>query len=208
MLLGREEVHTSTVRKLSRAEVDQIPLVLYIPAPPGDASKCPTTPIAPPPPAVLHPVSSHPVPATPTQGRRFVFFPSRNLDDVDLERGPDELPVASPSTADDEWELSPSLYPFLPLPDNRAACAICIEDFKAPPQRSVSEPSRGECDVPAGVGVTHVESGTTEVRPVSADADALQLVDLDSSSAPEPLRLLDCGHVYHVSSSCLCADFD
>ena len=207
MLLGREEVDTSTVRKLSRAKVDLIPLVSYIPPPRGDLPNSPTSPIAPPPPALLQPVSSRPVSATPTH---FVLFPSRKPD-VDLERGPEDLPVASPSTTDEEWQrtFSPSPYPVVCLPENRATCAICRDDFEALPQLGQHEGIRGECDAPLGVDVTEVEHGTTEVRVeslISANADGLQFVDSDSSGAPEPLRLLRCGHVYHVRLVRLCTD--
>ncbi|RPD56358.1 hypothetical protein L226DRAFT_615512 [Lentinus tigrinus ALCF2SS1-7] len=200
MLLDRTQAEELNDRSLlSREEVDRIPLVLYIPLPS-------TSPITPPPPALSHSPSISPYP-TPAERKRFVFFrlpPKRSkTDGMDLE-------CASPSDADSEWErtFGPSPYPLVRLPDNRASCGICLEDYEAPRRLTGRGDERSESGSHAhGGNETYELAGAqvTEVRvesPRPMDAGALQLADSDHSDAPAPLRLLSCGHVYHQ----LCVD--
>ncbi|KAI0695841.1 hypothetical protein C8T65DRAFT_664488 [Cerioporus squamosus] len=221
MMRARRQVGRPTIDKLSRAQVDRIPLVVYIPPPPGDAPTSPTSPITPLPLALSNPaLSSHPAPATPTKRRRFVFFrpalKRRKTDNTDLERGADDLPV-SPAPDADEWDqmFGPAPYPFVRLPENRATCGICLAEFEAPRRLNGRDRDKDRDDHPTEnpdgdeahelAAVPRLEQGSggaqiTEVRvesPRPVDAGALQLADSDNGDAPEPLRLLSCGHVYH-----------
>ena len=243
MIVARRQSGRPTINKLSRAEVDRIPLVLYIPPPPGEDPTSPTSPLTPLPRALSHPpVSPRPVPANasaPSKKRRFVFFHptlKRRKTDAngqDLEHGwaPDSLPM-SPTNDMDDWDqtFGPAPYPFVRLPENRATCGICLIEFEAPRRLNgrdkdahpTSGSGSGEAedeahelnDIPhlgsqqqqqhEDGGVSHDSAQITEVRvesPRPADAGALQFADSDNSDAPEPLRLLSCGHVYHVSVS-------
>jgi hypothetical protein len=110
-------------------------------------------------------------------------------------------------------------YPFVQLESNRASCAICLLDFQEP--RRVSTVSIG-LDVPKaiaendaaeeletrqeGEGDITEQAATpatpatpvTPVTPASPNSDlALRLQD--AGQGAQPLRLLKCGHVFHVS---------
>ncbi|RDX46991.1 hypothetical protein OH76DRAFT_800821 [Lentinus brumalis] len=216
-LMARRQVGRPTIQKLSRAEVDRIPLVLYIPPPPGDA---PTSPITPLPQALSSPpLLPRPAPTTSTRRRRFVFFrpqlKRRKTDNADLERGIEDL-SANPAHDVDEWDqmFGPAMYPFVRLPENRATCGICLAEFEAPRRLNGRDKDGDGDEPPTGnsndeahelADVPRLDQGSdgtqiTEVRvesPRPMDAGALQLADSDNSEAPEPLRLLGCGHVYH-----------
>jgi hypothetical protein len=130
-----------------------------------------------------------------------------------------------PSTWEDNWVKGE--YPFVQLDSHRASCAICLLDFQEP--RRVSSGPAG-LDVPK----TPVEDQATEAPetrqegegegegditeqaatpaiptiPASPTGDlALRLQD--AGQGAQPLRLLKCGHVFHVSSksslpACVC----
>lgn len=70
---------------------------------------------------------------------------------------------------------------FLRIEKHEAQCAICLEEYTAPPRRR----------------------GVAILRPGSASASAMQSAVADAQGVPEPepepLRWLDCGHVFHVS---------
>jgi hypothetical protein len=113
-------------------------------------------------------------------------------------------------------------YPFVQLDSHRASCAICLLDFQEP--RRVSSGPAGS-DVPK----TPVENQTTEVpetrqegegehegditeqaatpaTPITPITPTSPIGDLalrlqDAGEGAQPLRLLKCGHVFHVSPS-------
>ena len=111
-------------------------------------------------------------------------------------------------------------YPFVQLDSHRASCAICLLDFQEP--RRVSSGPAGP-DVPKtpvedqateapearqeeGEGeregdiTEQAASPTTPASPATLTGDlALRLQD--AGQGAQPLRLLKCGHVFHVSPS-------
>ena len=125
----------------------------------------------------------------------------------------------SPVEGVDEWDrmFEPAPYPFVRLPENRATCMICLTEFEAPRRVSERELAIQPQPQPALAGMPELEGNMLELRPLSlsspaldveevrvesprdADARTIELADTGGSDAPQPLRLLSCGHVYHVS---------
>ncbi|KAI0358484.1 hypothetical protein OH77DRAFT_1420876 [Trametes cingulata] len=151
------------IGKLPKAIVQQIPLVLYIPTPPGESTDD-STPITVPPAAHAYPPkgssgadSSAPAAAQPK--RRFAFFrrkgASKNKsrsspprEGGSAEKGAGKQGGAAGSAEEDldedvpwdeMWEKGE--YPFVRLEGNRAVCAICLMDFEEP--RRVRGPGAG-----------------------------------------------------------------
>ena len=217
--MARRRANQPIVGKLSKKEVDRIPLVLYIPPPPTDT---PASPISPLPRSVTHPIPTPALPPPPppsSKRRRFISFrPSFRRRDTkaniaDVEHGAE---VLSPIDEEgDEWDRrwERGSYPFVRLPENRATCMICLTEFEAP--RRVSE--RELAIQPQPALMPELEGNMLELRPLSlsspaldveevrvesprdADARTIELADTGGGDAPQPLRLLSCGHVYHVS---------
>ena len=214
-----------SVGKLSRADVDRIPLVLYIPPPPEDHPASPTTPV---PytfsPNLTVPPSTSP-PKTTSGQRRCIFFrPSskrRSLAE-DLERGENNGTTPNDPEVDPWdalWEAGP--HPFVRLPENLATCGICLMEFEAP--RRLSDRGRildaaldhdddhnddndegGEAHEMRAIPLS--ADGIEEMQveaPRPGDARAVEIAQAGGGDAPDPLRLLSCGHVYHVSDSML-----
>jgi hypothetical protein len=85
------------------------------------------------------------------------------------------------------------------LEGNRAACAICLLDF-AEPKRIAGgvgvkdDNKNAQSDAEAEV---KAEQDITTIDVVEEDrCGALKLAD--AGEGPQPLRLLQCGHVFHV----------
>ncbi len=208
--------------KMPQRLVDKIPLVLYIPTPEsannnqpspsnenateqgglsshaeGDAQEHtypPTTvqnstveieeSIPPVPVSDIPPIPDHSPPTQTTKARgRFAFLrrqrksmrsalstsPSGVLSDDS------ELP-SKEDTWEDLWEKS--RLPFVRLEGNRAVCAVCLMDFDEPPRKKK----------PGASGAP--------VSPIASDGPT---ANEGPPSEPEPLRLLECGHCFHVS---------
>lgn len=189
------------IGKLPKSLVDRIPLVIYIPPPPDGTS----APISLPKPIHTYP----PKPSELTSRKRFAFFRRKFLkkDDVTDANTKDRSAKAStpdtikePETWEDNWEECE--YPFVRLEGNRAACAICLMDFEEPRRLSAApqeDPDHDDASVAlpppcAEEVVIPVENITEE------DRDALPRLE-DAGEGPQPLRLLACGHVFHVSTS-------
>lgn len=124
-------------------------------------------------------------------------------------------------TWEERWE--PGEYPFVRLEGNRAVCAICLLDFEPPkridgagedPDEKVREEGEHEhaagddasekVDLEAGAGDDN-EDGAQEdesVHEVQVDEvteeERVQLRLDDAGEGAVPLRLLECGHVFHV----------
>lgn len=111
---------------------------------------------------------------------------------------------------EDRWE--PGEHPFVRLEGNRAVCAICLLDFEEP--RRVDGAVPDETPAPrAVVSVDEVaqnkenlkaeEGADEEVQEIRVEEvtqeerDRLRLDD--AGEGAQPLRLLFCGHVFHVS---------
>lgn len=117
-------------------------------------------------------------------------------------------------TWEDHWEAGE--YPFVRLEGNRAVCAICLLDFEEPKKtggdseaEAKGEERHGTVDVttipelPMQGDATET-AGAQEVEEVQVeevtDVDREQLRLDDAGEGPQPLRLLGCGHVFHVGA--------
>ena len=127
---------------------------------------------------------------------------------------------------DEMWEKGE--YPFVRLEGNRAVCAICLMDFEEP-KRIKGKKAKGVEELNAkaqaqaegkNAGAAPAQEGegegsaprteTTQEIQVEAvteeERDALKLND--AGEGAQPLRLLTCGHVFHVSvrspMTCVC----
>lgn len=221
--LGRYPLRNGPINpdigKLSQKEVDQLPLVLYIPAPKETQDKDglswhPSPPQGPsmpqlamPEPAHVHayppnteraPVSPTPVPGTRVRSRSSRLFTFRRIrpkkDTSNDEEQGNETQSKPPDEEqgyryEDKWEKGE--YPFVKLEDNRAACAICLCDFDEPKRVRYSIDSKP----PEDLG--------QEEKAVSSDVARVEtergLRLTDAGEGAQPLRRLECAHVFHVS---------
>ena len=192
---------TPDIGQVPRAVVDKLPLVIYIPPPPDQPSKPVTLP------SDLH---TYP-PNTPALSR-FPFFPFRRRaattgDTVKSgttkkeKGGSNRLP-----TWEDNWVKGE--YPFVQLDSHRASCAICLLDFQEPKRLSLgplgSETTKAENEASNMPGTLQEggEGDITEQAPATAPASPSSDLSLrlqDAGQGSQPLRLLKCGHVFHVS---------
>ena len=167
--LGRHPMQNPGVIKheignLSKAAVDKIPLVVYIPMPPCDSD----------PKADMH------------------QMPQKETSNDDAK---DNMEGQSDSWAD-KWEETE--YPFVTLEGNHAACAVCLMGYD--PKRKSGADSEDETDhIKAHTDVGEGTSGASAAKPVAREAETSELKLSDAGQGLQPLRLLDCGHVFHVS---------
>ncbi|KAI0672672.1 hypothetical protein C8Q78DRAFT_1020795 [Trametes maxima] len=212
ILLSRRRAGQPSIGKLSQAEVDRIPLVLYIPPPPADAPTSPTS-HTPRTPAYL-PSLPKPPPHAHIKKKRFIPFRSRK-DEVPEADFMDPYLGLGINTLDhqdetDPWDAmwGPSPYPLVRLPENKATCTICLCDFEEPRKLSQQQPTAAEAGEtheltalpPLSPGVGAAAGNIEEVRvepPRSTDSATVQKADDEDGDAPQPLRLLQCGHAYH-----------
>ena len=111
---------------------------------------------------------------------------------------PDTL--KEPETWEDNWEQCE--YPFVRLEGNRAACAICLMDFEEP-RRLSAAPHQDSDKEDAAPPSPHEDEAVIPVENITEEErDALPRLE-DAGQGPQPLRLLACGHVFHVSPSML-----
>lgn len=164
------------IGKLSKAAVEKIPLVLYIPAPEDQEPP----PISKPSPAHTYP----PTPPKPKQPRRRFFFLRKKKVGEPGAKEKGKGGSGSGDSWEDNWEKGE--YPFVRLENNRAACAICLMDF--------DEPKR----IGANLEKDN-KDGSTKSKDTSNEASQQQeeLKLEDAGEGPQPLRLLACGHVFH-----------
>lgn len=218
MCLGRHPLQNPHMIKpeiagLPKAVVDRIPLVMYIPPPPeGETNEEQ---------GVLHVYPpKNAVESQPPQQKRFKllrkFRPSQlakaekaTIDEKSNGSTPqDDVDDNEPISWEDNWERND--YPFVALDGNRAVCAICLLDFEEP-KRKHPHPLPAENQTKAEdnqnvvlPGQDNVASGTIITLPAQIPSapddsrrDPLKLED--AGEGPQPLRLLACGHVFHVS---------
>jgi hypothetical protein len=105
------------------------------------------------------------------------------------EKGKAQGDSGSGDSWEDNWEKGE--YPFVRLEGNRAACAICLMDFDEP-KRVGGNPGKD------GKDGKEVEAKGAEGE-VTQPHEELRLED--AGEGPQPLRLLACGHVFHVSQN-------
>jgi len=125
------------IGKLSRTVVERIPLVMYIPPPPTGLDPMELTK----PEAVYSYPPQQPLGKAPPKPR-FRFF--RRLSRERKAEAPDSSNQKQDSESgprkglgdwEDNWEQNE--LPFVILEDNRAACAICLNDFEAPRRKAM-----------------------------------------------------------------------
>jgi hypothetical protein len=198
-VLGRHPLQnplgiTPPVGKLSRNTVERIPLVMYIPAPPENEGNEPEDGVQSPPAAHVYPPQTGPA----KKKRRFRFALLRRRKpkkDAAAGMGKHADDDTEPATWEENW-LSTEL-PFVRLASNRASCAICLMDFAEPPRAKGSKlPLPGAATSEPGEVAVGSGEPETEHR-VQGEVDA----SMDVSEEAEPLRLLPCGHAFHVSFS-------
>lgn len=188
------------IDKLPKSVVDRIPLVMYIPpppdAPPGDGIKVPEA-------AYSYPPKTPAIPPPPAK-RRFRFL--RNVSPLNRKKGDsvnspstdptNEKPERSgePQTWEEHWEQGE--YPFVILEGNRAACAICLMDFEEPKKVAGTnvDPPKEE-----GIPGSSADALPTPVGNITVEQRQEPLKLEDAGEGAQPLRLLACGHVFHVS---------
>lgn len=212
---------------MPKALVEKIPLVMYIPPPPEGSDFKSTSPKIITNPHTYPPNASPKSANKPKPRFRFLKPRSLRKKQVssnatglpvDIEKHPG---TGEPLTWSDYWEDSE--YPFVVLEGNRAACAICLMDFEEPKRKpglehtfatiekketveetviaTVDNDMKKEEAVeleakPADTEVTQTSGSgiTLEVR--EGGANHIQLEDAGEEA--QPLRLLTCGHVFHV----------
>ena len=209
MCIGRHPLqHPNMIKpdidKLPKSVVDRIPLVMYIPPPPDALPS--DGPVKMPESAYTYPPKSPSVKSSASK-RRFKFLtfkgkkgkagkettskPNENVEENKVAAAKDSQ---DPQTWEDHWEQEG--YPFVILEGNRAACAICLLDFEEPkrvgqasqPAKQVEDSAEGSSSQPEEIIVENI---TEEER-----KEELRLQDVGEGA--QPLRLLACGHVFHV----------
>ncbi|KAI0647594.1 hypothetical protein C8Q79DRAFT_960311 [Trametes meyenii] len=212
IVLSRRRAGQPSIGKLSQAEVDRIPLVLYIPPPPTDD---PTSPISHiPRTSSVPPSLPKPPPHAHIKKKRFIPFrpkkdevPEADFMDPYLGLGINSL---SHQDEADPWDAmwAPSPYPLVRLPENKATCTICLCDFEEPRKLGQQQPAATEAGEthemaalpPLSPGVGAAAGNIEEVQvepPRATDTPTVQKADDEDGEAPQPLRLLQCGHAYH-----------
>lgn len=193
------------IGKLPKSVVDQIPLVMYIPPPPVSSEPTSSQSGVTIPKAVYsYPPKSSP-PSLPQQ-KRFKFLKSKKEKAAikswadQNEKAVESTKPTDPQSWEDHWEQAG--YPFVVLEGNRAACAICLMDFEEP--KRIIEPNPDTNGTSNETPVVEASSAppaiqTINVEPPNAvENDPLKLTD--AGDGAQPLRLLACGHVFHVRS--------
>jgi hypothetical protein len=195
------------IGKLPKETVARIPLVLYIPHPDSAwISKSQTE-------------AKHSYPP-----KEMSFTASRLDNDLQSRQRPKWLSFRTHSAKKqvDEWEAqwvagtsafndviifltSSGIHPFVRLTGSRATCSVCLEEFQEPQRRSV-EMNRKNGDmksetaakVSGDEGTTRISSLTwlSKLRSPHVAEDRLKLKS--AGDGAQPLRLLACGHVFHV----------
>ncbi len=217
MCLGRHPLQNPHMIKpeiggLPKSVVERIPLVMYIPPPPedekNDTSRVPHVY----PPKIVEELR-------PPQQKRFKLLRSfrskrsQQSDTLDIEKdNPSTMKEDTgkhedePISWEDNWERND--YPFVALEGNRAACAICLLDFEAPkrkhPLPSEDAKKSEEMEATTAAEAENVASGSNSPTQLQAPnireenrPEALKLED--AGEGAQPLRLLQCGHVFHVN---------
>jgi hypothetical protein len=199
------------IGKLPKSIVDRIPLVVYIPPPPDEPAGTPKIPEA---------IYSYPPKIkTPTPPKkRFAFLrkskgKKASNDGSKGDNGnKDEKAMkklnGQPQSWEDHWEQGD--YPFVRLEGNRAACAICLMDFEEPKRvAEIAVDGKSDDEKPTPHAQSVAEGPVQEVpleRIQEEDRDT-ELKLEDAGEGAQPLRLLACGHVFHVSFlpvTCIC----
>lgn len=206
------------IGKLPKSTVDRIPLVLYIPPPDDDFIGKGVEPKAPLPAHTYPPNKSTEYNTRPKRRFRFLRLRPKKKSGSDSETR-DNLKKGAAgelNTWEDRWEDGE--YPFVRLEGNRAVCAICLMDFEEPKRKPISSNGNVEDATSLTSGATAVPSadisnsnldGEETINPSAvqevlvteptAEEEANLRLE-DAGDGAQPLRLLECGHVFHVSA--------
>jgi len=113
----------------------------------------------------------------------------------------DNYTTKEPQTWEEHWEQGE--YPFVVLEGNRAACAICLMDFEEP--KRIGPTSSGPDLIAETTVQDQTEKSAPDDEPIAAEAQAIaeegrndSLKLENAGEGAQPLRLLTCGHVFHV----------
>ncbi|RDB16790.1 hypothetical protein Hypma_002623 [Hypsizygus marmoreus] len=186
------------IQKLPKSIVDRIPLVIYIPPPPDGSAQEKL--------AIPQPVHSYP-PKPPALSaseaksrfrfiRHFSSFKGKKVPSTPQDETSDEKPVENteePQTWEEHWEKGE--YPFVVLEGNRAACAICLMDFEEPKRIAGAAPQTDSQEEEGGPPVEPIISEDNRAPATNREDTELKLED--AGEGAQPLRLLECGHVFH-----------
>lgn len=96
-------------------------------------------------------------------------------------------------------------YPFVRLAGSRATCHICLEEFQEPKKKSIEFANRDK-EVPAKKEATfeaaddNLSTGIKWIQRFKSKKSILEdPLKLEAAGdGAQPLRLLACGHVFHV----------
>jgi hypothetical protein len=183
------------IGKLPKHVVENIPLVIYIPPPPDELA----SPIAIPKNVYSYPPKPS-VPSPPSKRFKFLRQKSKSKEaksgtKTAIERA-DSKDVTM--TWEDNWEKAE--YPFVRLEGNRAACVICLMDFEEPKRLTCLEEAKAdETNEKEEIQAEEYDSTVQEVPVHNTSPRPAQLKLEDAGAGVQPLRLLECGHVFHVS---------
>lgn len=161
-----------------------------------------------------------PKPRTPSKPKtgRFKFLRRLRSQKGNLAADSKQESTKKPEQVDWEEKWEHGEYPFVILEENRAACSICLLDFVAPQRKGLTDEEKAKVSDPA-TGTTDEEkekpdeaaqkmmdpsneagSSTLPVATPNQDVSGAAMPTLaDAGEESQPLRLLECGHVFHVS---------
>ena len=238
--MGRHPIQNPPIKpeigKLSQSIVDQIPLVLYVPAHKDDdegdeednekkeGNEKDVTDAYSYPPKNPSKLKNKEKGKEKRKKKRFTFLRKAFLKTSGSKSGKSgdgEGDGEGEGSWEDDWEKGE--YPFVRMEGHRATCAICLMDFDEPPRvrkgrgkqnlqgnleskvKSLIEGDKDEQEQEreqeSGVvgDVVASTSGVEEVQVEEvSDEERLQLEGV--GQGPQPLRLLPCGHAFHVST--------
>jgi hypothetical protein len=189
------------IGKLPKSIVDRIPLVVYIPPPPDEITGAPKIPEA------IYTYPPNRKTSTTPPKRRFAFLrktkaKKANNDTCKDDSGNNDEKSAKkangePQSWEEHWEQGE--YPFVRLEGNRAACAICLMDFEEP-KRVAGLPTIGKHDGEKSIAHVQPVEGPMQDDRIREEGRDTDLKLEDAGEGAQPLRLLACGHVFHVSA--------
>jgi len=208
--MGRPPVQPPTrinpaVGKLPKETVARIPLVLYIPSPQVASPDKPNNQKAES--SHVYPPATHPEPSalsekpnsdSPTMTKSIfrLFSKSSNTQRLKLSTNSGKKQKWSDGW-EDQWEMGS--YPFVRLSGTRATCHICLEEFDEPRKKDVPQTGGNEKhDGQEARSSKRKKRKKTRRKSTLPGEDPLKLED--AGDGAQPLRLLACGHVFHVSS--------
>ncbi|KAF8906535.1 hypothetical protein CPB84DRAFT_1726177 [Gymnopilus junonius] len=183
------------IGKLSKSVVERIPLVMYIPSPP-ESERVTSAEVPHSYPPKIPQAASKPSQRRFKLLRNLSSFRSKKSDegiDKTNEKNDELLSnLQGPISWEDNWEQSE--YPFVALEGNRAACAICLMDFEEPKKKNAAAKQESGDQPTEGKNSTNSSTLPPTIAEVQR-GDDLKLED--AGEGAQPLRLLQCGHVFH-----------